>query len=134
MSTWSQMVPSPHPHPRRQQKSPARGQKELETHTCLITFYDLYERSRKSTLPGGLNKKGSARKLHPPFSRGSPERGNPTMTTSTITAKRKGNPQHYVEEKIPSSGLLPRGPSGILSAFKAHLLILRLTLRESFVS
>ena len=44
-------------------------------------------------------KKGSARKLQPPFSRGGPKRGNPTMTTSTITARRKGDPQHYVEGK-----------------------------------
>ena len=41
-------------------------------------------------------KKGSARKQYPPFSRGGPKRGNPTMT-STITARRKGYPQHYVE-------------------------------------
>ena len=27
------------------------------------------------------------------------ERGNPTMTTSMITAMRKGDPQHYVEGK-----------------------------------
>ena len=32
-------------------------------------------------------KKGSARKLHPPFSRRGPKRGNPTMRTSTITAR-----------------------------------------------
>ena len=33
-------------------------------------------------------------KLQQPFSRGGPKRGNPTMTTSTVTAKRKGDPQH----------------------------------------
>ena len=30
---------------------------------------------------------------------GGPRRGNPTMTTSTITARRKVDPQHYVEGK-----------------------------------
>ena len=25
-----------------------------------------------------------------------PKRGNPTMTTSTVAAKEKGDPQHYV--------------------------------------
>ena len=34
------------------------------------------------------------RKLQRPFSRGGPKRGNPTMTTSTVTARRKGDPQH----------------------------------------
>ena len=29
--------------------------------------------------------------------RGDPKRGNPTMTTSTVTARRKGNPQHYAK-------------------------------------
>ena len=31
-----------HPHPRRQQKSPARGAKELRENTLLINFYDWY--------------------------------------------------------------------------------------------
>ena len=39
-------------------------------------------------------------KLQRPFSRGDPKRGNPSMTTSTVTAKRKGGPQHYVEGKM----------------------------------
>ena len=39
-------------------------------------------------------------KLQQPFSRGAPKRGNPTMTTSTVTARRKGDPQHYVEWKM----------------------------------
>ena len=30
---------------------------------------------------------------------GGPKRVNPTMKTSTGTAKRKGDPQHYVEGK-----------------------------------
>ena len=55
-------------------------------------------KAKKRILPGGL-KKGSARKLHRLFSRGGPKRRNPTMTTSTITAGRKGDPQHYVEGK-----------------------------------
>ena len=29
-----------------------------------------------------------------------PKRGNPIMATSTITARRKGDPKHYVEGKI----------------------------------
>ena len=29
-----------------------------------------------------------------------PKRRNPKTTTSTITAKRKGDPQHYIEGKI----------------------------------
>ena len=37
--------------------------------------------------------------LQQPFYRGGPKRGKPTMTKSTITAKRKGDPQHYVEGK-----------------------------------
>ena len=32
------------------------------------------------------------------FARG-PKRRNPTMTTSTMTARRKGNPQHMLGEK-----------------------------------
>ena len=47
--------------------------------------------------PAGGLRKESARKVYPPFSRGGPKRGNPTMTTSTTTARRKGDPQHYVE-------------------------------------
>ena len=39
------------------------------------------------------------------FPRGVPKRGNPTMTTSTVKARRKRNPQHYVE------GMNPRGVS-----------------------
>ena len=38
-----------------------------------------------------------------------PKRGNPTMTTSTIGARRKGDPQHYVEEQNPN-GLLQKHP------------------------
>ena len=38
-------------------------------------------------------------KLQQPLSRGGPKRGNPTMTTSTITARRKGDPQHMLREK-----------------------------------
>ena len=31
------------------------------------------------------------------YSPAAPKRGNPTMTTTTVTARRKGDPQHYVE-------------------------------------
>ena len=42
----SQMV-LPHPHPRRQQKFPARGQHKLEKNKCLMMFYDFYENVKK---------------------------------------------------------------------------------------
>ena len=31
---------------------------------------------------------------------GGPKRGNPIMPTSTVTARRKGDPQYYVEGKM----------------------------------
>ena len=31
------------------------------------------------------------------FPEGGPKRGNPTMMTSTVMARRKGDPQQYVE-------------------------------------
>ena len=34
------LVPPRYPHPRRQQKSPARGQKVIEKHKCFMIFYD----------------------------------------------------------------------------------------------
>jgi hypothetical protein len=45
-----------------------------------------YEKMRKN--------ENEMRKLQRPFSPGGPKRGNPTMTTSTVTARRKGDPQH----------------------------------------
>ena len=33
---------------------------------------------------------------------GGPKRGNPAMTTSTVTARRKGDPQHMLREIIVS--------------------------------
>ena len=36
------------------------------------------------------------RKLQQPFSRGGPQRGDPTMMTSTITTRGKGDPQHML--------------------------------------
>ena len=33
--------------------------------------------------------------LQQPFSQDGPKRANPTMATSTVTARRKGDPQHY---------------------------------------
>ena len=74
-----------------------------------MIFYDLYCRSQKESLPGSL-KRGpqqkrtkQVQKLQRPFSRGGPKRGNPIMTTSTVTARRKGDPQHYVEGKKDAS-------------------------------
>ena len=34
-----------------------------------------------------------------PFSHGGPPKRKPTMTTNTIMARKKGDPQHYVEGK-----------------------------------
>ena len=53
------------------------------------------ERGRGGGANGVFTK--SLRKLQQPFSRWGPERGNPTMTTSTVTAKREVDPQHKVE-------------------------------------
>ena len=33
------------------------------------------------------------------FPKGVQQKGNPTMTTSTVTAMRKGDPQHMLREK-----------------------------------
>ena len=41
-----------------------------------------------------------------PISQAGPKRGNPTMTTSTDTDRRKGDPQHYVEGKINPGSIL----------------------------
>ena len=49
---WPLLVP-PHPHPRRQHKSPARGQKILKNKSLMI-FHPFYLKSQKSLLPGGL--------------------------------------------------------------------------------
>ena len=43
-----QIVP-PNPHPRRQQKSPARGADKLEKNVGLMIFHDFYENSEKSS-------------------------------------------------------------------------------------
>ena len=40
-----------HPHPWRQQKSPARGKKK-EKKWLLLIFYDVYEKLQKIYLPG----------------------------------------------------------------------------------
>jgi hypothetical protein len=61
----------------------------------------LREKSNK-TLPWGLITGFSpknAKIIAAVFPRG-PKRGNPTMTTSTITARRKGDPQHVLREKV----------------------------------
>ena len=34
-----------------------------------------------------------------PFSQGGPKKGNPVRTTNTVTASRKGEPQHMLREK-----------------------------------
>ena len=55
-----------------------------------MILYDFYEKGLKS---------GPCDKNFLRFPEGVQQKGNPTMTTSTITAGRKGDPQHYVEEK-----------------------------------
>ena len=34
-----------------------------------------------------------------PFAKGGPKSGNPAMTTSTVRARRKGDPRHMLREK-----------------------------------
>ena len=85
--------PSPHPHPWHQQKSPAGGANKLEKNTFVMVSYNFHRKIKK------IPCQGSARKLHPPFSREDPKRGNPTMTPSTISARRKGDRQYHVEGK-----------------------------------
>jgi hypothetical protein len=38
-------------------------------------------------------------KIQQTFSQGDLKRGNSKMTTNTITARRKGNPQHMLREQ-----------------------------------
>ena len=47
-------------------------------------------------LAGGL-KRGLREQYNLRFPEGGPKRANPTVTTSTIMAWRKEDPQHYVE-------------------------------------
>ena len=44
-----------------------------------------------------------------PFSQGGPKRGNLIMTTRTVTARRNGDPQHYVEgtTSLPPDSFTP---------------------------
>ena len=56
------------------------------------------------------------------FPTGGPKRGNPTMTTSTVTARRREDPQHFVEAINLQWGFgipvqLPVGLSPDLAAF-----------------
>ena len=37
-------------------------------------------------------------KMNNPFPKGGPKSGNPAMTTSTVRARRKGDPQHMLRE------------------------------------
>ena len=54
------------------------------------------QKSTKTKTARGLKKGVRANSITAVFSRG-PKRGNPTVTTSTITARRNVDPQHYVE-------------------------------------
>ena len=62
---------------------------------------------------GGVLKKTTAA-----VSPRGPKRGNPSMTTSTVTARRKGDPQHKVEGKISLCSKNRLGKSG--SLFKVN--------------
>ena len=66
-----------------------------------MIFHDFYETLYKNSLPGGLKGVSTkkTRKIQRPFSRGSPKRGNPKMTTSTVTAKRKETLNIMLREK-----------------------------------
>ena len=88
----------PLPHPRRQQKSPARGKqnwKKLETNVWWFSMI-LFLKSPNNTVQGGL-KISLKLNYSGRFPKGGLKKGNPTMTTSTVTAKRKWDLQHYVE-------------------------------------
>ena len=59
------MVPHPYPHPPRQQKSSAGGQK-IRKNVFLMIFYGFYETNRNNTLAGGL-KRGPREKYNRRF-------------------------------------------------------------------
>ena len=50
------MVPPPHPHPRRQQKSPARGKTNSRKHTLLMTSDGFYAKKVKILCQGNLKR------------------------------------------------------------------------------
>ena len=108
-------------------KVSCQGANKLEKIHCWW-FSIISENCQKQSLSGGLKKGSLAKKyekntktIAAVFLRG-PKRGNPTMTTSTVTARRKGDPQHYVEgfcflKKYQKTSLIlrafwgPRGPA-----------------------
>ena len=96
---WPKMIPNaplpPSPSPTSAKVS-CQGANKLEKNALLMIFYHFYEISQKNTQPGGL-KRDPREKHKRRFPERIPKRGNPTMTTSTITTSRKGDPQHYVE-------------------------------------
>ena len=57
---------------------------------CQVYLLNLFQVLSK----GSLFKECNVR-----FPKGGPKRGNPTMTTNTVIANRKGDPQQYVEGK-----------------------------------
>ena len=75
-------------------------------------------------LPEGFQTKKKKRDL--PFSEGCPKRRNSTVTASTVTARRKGDPKHNVEGNISIysiSSELFTSPSDVMTA--SLLMILR---------
>ena len=106
-------------------KTSATRQLKIEQ-TLLMIFYDLYEKPRKlisreakqikkymcNDFPSFLLKGTQQKLTTADVSPRGPKRGNSTMTTSTIRARRKGDPQHYVEGKMYSYIYLYMGPAG----------------------
>ena len=95
----------PHLYPRRQSKFPS-GWTNIDFLFWMISMI-LWKKVNKENLPGGLKrgpyeqKHQKVRKLQRPFSRGGPKRRNLTMTTSTVTARRKGNTKLREQVRIP---------------------------------
>ena len=70
-----------------------QGANKLEKNTLLMNFFYFYEEDQKVPGLGGLQR-GPHENYSSRFPDGGPKRGSPTMTTSTITAGRKGDQQH----------------------------------------
>ena len=91
------MVSPPSPSPASAEVS-CHGANKLEKQ--IVRWFLMICMKKVKKNPARGLKKWSPRKRSPPFTRGGSKNGNPTMTSSTATAKRKGDPQHDVEGKI----------------------------------
>ena len=66
-----------------------------ESSRAFADYIKSHDRKKEVLALGSIRKRQlKVGKLELPFFRGGPKRGNPTMTTSTVTARRKGDPQH----------------------------------------